>query len=475
MQYLFDDNLVVSFREVVEKSLIEFFNEQDLTSFQKMLRNGMNSICATIQKKLLERIDDHFVSNAAHRKNWVIERRDDTKTILSPFGQVTYRRAYFRNKKTGQYAHLADNAVGYTPHQRLDSLLEADIVTEVAELSFRKAGISQERGVPGTGVSGQTVMNLVRKFKPEKIEVRKRKKEKKKCDVIYIEADEDHVAHGEKGVPGFDQRLVYVHEGAVRVGKNRNKLVGKKYFTFPPGVKSEQIWDKIWRYLDATYELEKTEYIFVLGDGAGWIKAGAKYIPTARYVMDEFHLRQSVLRAAGADEDKREALAKAVWDARWTDMNRLLISFLEEAEQESRRESIKKEIKYLNSHWPGIRRRKVYRKILVGCSAEGHVSHVLSARLSSRPMGWSYVGANQMAHMRVHHANGIDLHEMYLKNRNRVERKSFDDHSLQPLKSLPKASGDSYEVFDNVPSLRRGAGLSLGYLLRRISNGNSDF
>ncbi len=88
--------------------------------------------------------------------------------------------------------------------------------------------------------------------------------------------------------------------------------------------------------------------------------------------MDEFHLRQSVLRAAGADEDKREALAKAVWDARWTDMNRLLISFLEEAEQESRRESIKKEIKYLNSHWPGgIRRRKVYRKILVGCSAEG--------------------------------------------------------------------------------------------------------
>ncbi len=45
-----------------------------------------------------------------------------------------------------------------------------------------------------------------------------------------------------------------------------------------------------------------------------------------------------------------------------------------------------------------------------------------------------------------------------------MERKSFDDHSLQPLKSLPKASGDSYEVFDNVPSLRRGgwavAGLS---------------
>lgn len=33
----------------------------------------------------------------------------------------------------------------------------------------------------------------------------------------------------------------------------------------------------------------------------------------------------------------------------------------------------------------------------VGCSAEGHVSHILSARLSSRPMAWSQQGAEKMA------------------------------------------------------------------------------
>ena len=41
-------------------------------------------------------------------------------------------------------------------------------------------------------------MNLVRKFKPEKILIKKQVKEKRKCRVIYIEADEDHVSHGEK-------------------------------------------------------------------------------------------------------------------------------------------------------------------------------------------------------------------------------------------------------------------------------------
>ena len=35
--------------------------------------------------------------------------------------------------------------------------------------------------------------------------------------------------------------------------------------------------------------------------------------------------------------------------------------------------------------------KKVY-----GCSAEGHVSNVLSNRMSSRPMGWSETGCDRM-------------------------------------------------------------------------------
>jgi len=37
----------------------------------------------------------------------------------------------------------------------------------------------------------------------------------------------------------------------------------------------------------------------------------------------------------------------------------------------------------------------------LGCSAEGHVSHVLSERMSSRPLGWSRQGAEQMARLRA--------------------------------------------------------------------------
>ena len=57
---------------------------------------------------------------------------------------------------------------------------------------------------------------------------------KTEARVLYSEADEDHGAHREKGVPAVEQRLGDVHEGRVKVGKDRFELINKKYFTLPP-------------------------------------------------------------------------------------------------------------------------------------------------------------------------------------------------------------------------------------------------
>ena len=44
-----------------------------------------------------------------------------------------------------------------------------------------------------------------------------------------------------------------------------------------------------------------------------------------------------------------------------------------------------------------------------GCSAEGHVSHIFSDRMSSRPLGWSRTGADKMARLRVYRANKVNM------------------------------------------------------------------
>ena len=49
---------------------------------------------------------------------------------------------------------------------------------------------------------------------------------------------------------------------------------------------------------------------------------------------------------------------------------------------------------------------------VMGSSTEGHVSHVLSSRMSSRPMGWSHKGADSLCRIRIYWMNGGDMLEL---------------------------------------------------------------
>ena len=69
------------------------------------------------------------------------------------------------------------------------------------------------------------MLNIGRKLQPEDLELEEELEFKKVARVLYFEAAEDHVAHRENGVPAFERRLVYVHEGRVKVGKARYELI----------------------------------------------------------------------------------------------------------------------------------------------------------------------------------------------------------------------------------------------------------
>lgn len=78
-------------------------------------------------------------------------------------------------------------------------------------------------------------------------------------------------------------------------------------------------------------------------------------------------------------------------------------------ETEQARERILGSGQYFMNNWTAARIRLMNRKTVKGCSAEGHVSHVLSDRMSSRPMGWSRRGADKMCHLRAYYLNGGNM------------------------------------------------------------------
>lgn len=76
------------------------------------------------------------------------------------------------------------------------------------------------------------------------------------------------------------------------------------------------------------------------------------------------------------------------------------------AETEQRRKCVLATVNYIENDWNGI--ENGVKNLDIDCSAEGHVCHILSARLSSRPKAWSQQG------IRLVRANDESVQEYFL-------------------------------------------------------------
>ena len=61
-----------------------------------------------------------------------------------------------------------------------------------------------------------------------------------------------------------------------------------------------------------------------------------------------------------------------------------------------------------------------------GCSAEGHISHLYSARLSSRPLGWKTVNVNNVSRLRLAKADNKEISEIIHNKRKIIEFKEIE-------------------------------------------------
>lgn len=80
---------------------------------------------------------------------------------------------------------------------------------------------------------------------------------------------------------------------------------------------------------------------------------------------------------------------------------------------------------YILNNVEGIKNLYRNKKELHGCSAEGHVSHIYSDRMSSRPMGWSTTNINNMSRLRTAKEDNISTEEILNKSKKVIELKEI--------------------------------------------------
>lgn len=380
----------------------------DFTALEDVLKKDLDELGRKLLQEAVACVDAAIMSSDERKKDWNV-KRSRKKEIKTIFGTVDLERTYYQHKRSKRYSYLCDVYLGLEKYQRLSKKTKHYLIEKACDVSYAKAA-------EPIGLTAETTRNILNEIKVEDLRKNPKSGEQRKVGTIFVGADEDHIAIRGKG--GKQQYLIYVYDG-IKDMNGRRELENIHYFTRKQG-NTEQLWLEVAEYIYSAYDTEELKKIFLMGDGASWIKQGLDWLPQSVFVLDKWHLSKYIRTACAVyDPYFEEYFFNEVWGSIWQgDQERLKTAIqrmLQIAKDKIQKEKIRKMRDYILNNWDGV--RNLCRMNGYGCSAEAHISHMLSARLSSRPMVWSEDGADKIASLRTFRKNGGDITQLELKSR----------------------------------------------------------
>ena len=375
------ERIINEVTEELKRYFVEFFENGtvEISAAEKYFTERIAEATLKLLSVCYETADREIRENKVARKEagLTIERRDEKRELLTQLGQLEYRRTYYK-KASGGYEYPVDEVAGVGAYERLSERVSLSLVEASLCMSYGKASSYVTNGQ----VSRQTVMNKIREAspRPELVEYRA-------VQELHIDADEDHVPLRDGGtgiVP-----LISVYEGIEHRGK---RGICRNIFHISEFEKSPlDLWEQVGDELERRYDLSNAR-VYLHGDGAPWIRTGLEFLPNCEFVLDRYHKNKAIKQALSGIPRKvacqyesgiRQALKTGNYDKLLSIQKTLLERFPE------RQETILDNTNYLLNNFEAITITNRDTASLNGGCTEPHVSHVLSSRLSSRPMGWS--------------------------------------------------------------------------------------
>ena len=451
--------IVEELQELELKSIKKGLEERNVGDLNIFFREGWLDIGCKALKVIYERIDEElFIKNKGKHLCKVIKK--DSKTLVTSLGEVKFTRRLYRDKK-GQPQYLFDRHLKIRKGARYTIDAEARAMEEVLETSYRRGG--KNASITGS-LSKVTMMNMLKNLViPHRDYVVFKKK---KVDYLYIDADEDHIALQREEKFSEINKLIYVYEGIENESpiSERKKLINP-HFVGGISVKegdNSRLWQDVHDYIAEAYEIDKIKMIYINGDGASWIKNGVNYFKRAKFVMDKFHITEYVNRMTNHLLDSQNEAKEEIYKILYKHDYDAYEIFIGKLYQTSINDTTLKNISdgdtYFRNNFESICLRFSGDEHVIGCSAEGHISHILASRMSSRPMGWTIDGANKLTKLRLYKLNGGDIYTLVKNNdlsRQSVTLKSKDEYdyttfsSSEVLEDINKKTHNEYKYIEH--------------------------
>ena len=432
------ENILHDFNEKVisllTNCLKNSITEKGISDFTNDLESEMIKFGSKVTQFIVE-YAENIIFKLKERKERFESLEKDERTIISIFGEINFKRRYYQDKETNERIYLLDQFLKLEKRERMLPNVKERLIEEARETSYRRAGQKASYGIE---ISKQTVKNEINKL-DFKTEISEEKENKKKVKKIYIIADEDHV-HLQKG--GIEEpRLIVVYDNVVAKGK-RIELKNKKHFGGIYTNRIDDLWEEVMTYIENNYDTEYLERVYISGDGASWIKTGLEWIVKSKYVLDEFHMKKAVNGIVGRitkankeeKEKQKEEIRTALRRLNFVEFKEICYEILAEEMEKTTRKRKEDLMNYILNNVEGIKNLYRNKKELHGCSAEGHISHIYSDRMSSRPMGWSTTNVGKMSKLRIAKEDKISTEEI-LNN----SKKVIEVNEIQKIRNQAKA------------------------------------
>jgi len=353
---------------------------KNFSEIEENLLEEAKNCASELVSAYAEAVDEQLLAAKSERKTagYTVQRRGDERRLQTRLGEVAYRRAYYK-KASGGYEYLTDAVLGVESRERVSEGLSLSLANAAKDMSYAKSS----KHVADGAISRQTVMGMVRRSEAV-VEI---PAEKRCVPELHIDADEAHITtvKGKKReVP-----LISIYEGIEQKGKrNRCKNV---FHISEYGKKPDDLWEQALTEIEKRYDLTGTK-IYLHGDGANWIQSGLEWLPNACFVLDKYHKNKAIkAMAAGLSKPDRKIYDREIRFALSTEEMRFFDELTGSLCRQlpERAEKIVENACYLSNFVGGISICERDPGANNGGCTEPHVSHVLAARLSSRPMAWS--------------------------------------------------------------------------------------
>ena len=429
-------DIISHFNEILEenfnKYLYNYFlrsnfwtkstNIDNYINFMSSLDKFNYSLMTNAIKSYFEYIDDVFF-NTIYRKKNCVSNGFYQRTILTLFGEVTFKRRYYYDKKDNERFFFTDFYLNLPKRKYFDPFICADICEEASSSSYSKTGriIANKIGMRinnNITISRASARIIVMNFN---IENDNYDKERKRIEKLYVMLDEKFVGsqfnnnqdHMIKAAVLFENtKLVYKCKKKEN-SMDRYKLVGSHTCA---SIDNELLNNTV-NYIYNTYDVDYLKEINFMGDCALWIKNFPKSNwfkfdnnININFSMNGFHFSQALGNLTTLKhEDVYEALYEYVAKNNKEDFTRLCNEFIDCFPE--RKETIEKKRDYILNNWD---ERQFYQNhSYLKCSMESHISHIFADIFTSRPKSYSKKGLRQLLKLRLLKVNNENIKEKY--------------------------------------------------------------